>query len=87
MKNCTLKHIFFKFWLINKTTSKVILVWIFDLRIFSDYGHGARTIKHVHVSENRPCQAHFYTEAGLSKNSVNPDYKLLTSLLQIAWVA
>ena len=31
-----------KFWFINKTTAKVILVWNFDLRIFSVYGHGAR---------------------------------------------
>ena len=31
-----------KFWFINKTTAKAILVWNFDLRIFSVYSHGAR---------------------------------------------
>ena len=30
-----------KFWFINKTTAKVILVWNFDLKIFTVYGHGA----------------------------------------------
>ena len=35
------KHIFKIFWFIDKNTAKVILVWNFDLRIFSVYGHGA----------------------------------------------
>ena len=34
-----------KFWFIYKTTSKVILVWNFDLRIFSVYGHGTSLLK------------------------------------------
>ena len=69
---------------IIKTVCRINLRYlnlILDFSILSVYGHGARSIKHVHVSENRPCQAHFCTEAGLSKKSVNPDYKLLTSLL------
>ena len=37
-QNVLLK-IFSKFWFINKTTVKVILVWNFDLRMFSVYGH------------------------------------------------
>ena len=37
-------NIFLTFWFINKTTAKVILVWHFDLRIFSVYGHGAKSI-------------------------------------------
>ena len=36
-----LLNISLKFRFINKTTAKVILVWNFDLRIFSVYGHGA----------------------------------------------
>ena len=38
------KHIFKICWFIDKTTAKVILVWNFDLRIFSVYGHGATSM-------------------------------------------
>ena len=45
---CTLKHIF-KI-LVHKTTAKVILVRNFDLRLFSVYGHGARTERYQYMT-------------------------------------
>ena len=42
-KQTVLLNIFLKFWFIHKSTATVILVWIFDLRIFPVYGHRACT--------------------------------------------